>query len=58
MPEALIVAVLTFVGLVAWAAVINIAVKVLFDFLDRLAVTPTPHSGARPLWGAPRVSKE
>lgn len=49
MQEALIVAVLTFVGLIAWATLINVAVKALFDFLDRQASAPVPHSGPQAL---------
>jgi hypothetical protein len=57
MQEALIVTVLTFVGLTAWAALINIAVKAVFDFLDRQAAPSAPHSGAQTL-AQLRVSKE
>lgn len=49
MQEALIVAVLTFVGLVAWAALINVAVKALFDFFDRQASAPAPGPGIQTL---------
>jgi hypothetical protein len=49
MKEALIVAALTFVGLIAWATLINIAVKALFDCLDRQAATPAPHPGPQAL---------
>lgn len=49
MKEALIVAVLTFVGLIAWATLINFAVKALFDFLDRQASAPASHSGPQAL---------
>ncbi len=55
--EALIVAVLTFVGLIAWAALINVAVKALFDYFDRQAAAAALHSAAQPL--APfRMGKE
>ena len=49
MKESLIVAVLTFVGLVAWATLINMAVKALFDFLDRQAAAPPQHPGPQAL---------
>lgn len=47
MREALIVAVLTFAGLTAWATLINFAVKAVFDFIDRQSAVPPSHSGAR-----------
>jgi hypothetical protein len=49
MQEALIVAVLTFIGLAAWAALINIGVKALFDFFDQQAAASAPHSNTRTL---------
>lgn len=44
MQEALIVAIMTFVGLVAWATVINVAVKAMFDVFDRTISPPAPRS--------------
>lgn len=46
MQEALIVAVLTFAGLIAWAALINLAVKALFDFFDRQSESSASRSAA------------
>lgn len=45
MLEALIVAILTFVGLVVWAAFINLVVKTVFDFFDRRVSTPASLPG-------------
>lgn len=57
MQEALTVAVLTFAGLTAWAALINVAVKVVFDYFDPDDSVARPRSS--PQASAPlRVGEE